>query len=515
MIGSLFRVEVTRNAYILGLVALYCVTHFLLLTRLPMFSDEAVNINRASDTFESFHNFKNYGLWDGRWLTVKTLGLFLQLPLSPLVSIRAAAVVSGVGTLVAIILGGKILFSRNEGVIAGSLFLVVPYAFFVNRVAVSDNFAVAFGAWALVLSIAVATSTSVVLPLLLAVALIGAILSKLSGAFLLFIPITAVLFLTARQEWRNALARVAPAYAGSLLVLAVLFWKESGTKHAGDRLGILDPADVGHNLGLVFDWSWSLLTPPLLITTLLALLAVWFVRERRYAFLAVVTIVAVAPYVLITWGLWPHYLLYAVVPTALLLARLATIVAPRARAWLSGWSDSHAAGSVLVAGVAVGLMVWPVFLSLSIMLRPERADLPERLRFQWVTGRPAGYGLTELVDFLNAQANSDHAGITVLRFPYWGPLRDGLDVYLSPSESLRIYYLDPSSPEPYPAAVVDTAERRTLLVINPPIENTELRKLGKLLHPYLEGAELVWSYIKPGGEIELQVWELIKPGSAL
>ena len=508
--GSFLQLQAKQNAFLIALVAAYGLTHLLFLTRLPIFTDEAVNINRASDTFQSFHNFKNLGLWDGKWLTVKIMGVFLNLPIDPLLSIRVSSILFGAGTLVACVAIGKMLFSRNVGLAAGCLFVLLPYAFFFNRVAVSDNYLAAFGAWVLLLSIVVVRSNNRIYEALLALVMIGAILSKLSGVFLLILPVLAALVLVQRAEWRRSLLSVSPALLSGLVVLSVLIWKESGTKQAGERAGILDPSELWHNLGLAADWGWSLLTPPLAVLVLVAVVAAWRIDDRSYRFVTLVVLGVVLPYLLLTIFIVPRYFLFAVVPTALLLARFASIVGFQANRWVPTrrWHASRRAVSVLLAVGALGLLIWPAFMSATILLRPAEVNLPREIRVQFVTGRGAGYGLNELVEFLKERAAQERDGINVLRFRYPGPLRDGLDVYLPSSESLSIYYLDFSGPDVNARAVLDANVRPTFLLLHPPAEAVQLGLIGGSLEPYLKGATRVWRYPKPGGVYQIEVWEI-------
>ena len=508
--GSTIRLKSRQYAFVIVLVVAYGLTHLLFLTRLPIFIDEAVNINRASDTFESFHNFKNFGLWDGKWLTVKIMGVFLKLPIDPLLSIRLSAVVFGVGTLVACVAIGNILFSRKEGILAGCLLALLPYVFFVNRVAVSDNYLAAFGACVLLLSIVVVRSSGQLYVILLALAIMASILSKLSGVGLLFLPVLVALVLVPRTRWKSSLLRVSPALLSGLAVVSVLIWKGSGTKHVGDRAGVLSPEELWHNLGLASDWFWALLTPPLAILLLVSIVATLRIRDGRYVFLVLAMLGTVMAYILLTRGITPRYFLFAMVPMALLIARFLSVVDTQARPWISGLrrQSSGRMAHVLMVGGLLALLTWPALASIGILLQPDRASLPGEIRVQYVTGRGAGYGLTELVAFLKERAASERDGINVFRFRYPGPLRDGLDVYLPSSESLKIYYLDTSSNDVDPGTVPDADTRRTFLVLHPPTEEIQLSRTGGSLERYLQGATRVWRFPKPGGDYQLEVWEI-------
>lgn len=142
------------------------------------------------------------------------------------------------------------------------------------------------------------------------------------------------------------------------------------------------------------------------------------------------------------------------------------------------------------------------------MTHPECADLPQEIRFQFVTGWPSGYGLVELAEYLNVQAALGPNGVNVLRFYYWSPPYQGLDLYVAGSESLALHTLDPSSPDLSARVNHLAANRRTLLVLNPPIEADHLQSLDKDISTYLERARRVWYCDRPGGNSGLEVWEV-------
>jgi hypothetical protein len=517
MMDSFFQISVRRKIYIVALIVAYLGSRLYFLTRLPVFIDEALHIQRAQQTLQGD---LLAGMWPtGKWLAVKIMALFVSLPFNALLTARLASVLIGVGTLVACVQIGSKLFSQKEGLIAGSLYVLLPYALFYDRAALTDGFQTAFGAWTLLLSIMVVRSPSRVYIVMLVFALIASILSRLTGALFMLIPLCAVFILTPRAEWRKTLRKIAPSLLGALALLSLFFWKGVGTgevesKAVGAGLSALW-ALAQNNLELASNWFWMLLTPPIAVLAVLSL--VWLSlrsRTREDWFVVLVLFMSVMPYILGAKIWFPRYLLFAVVPISLLTARFLCLVESKiSLCFLSvRWRGAKFARSVFLAGGALGLIVWPTLLNASIVAHPECADLPQRIRYQFVTGWPSGYGLVELAGYLNDLAASEPDGINVLRFYYWNHPYQGLDLYLAPSDSLAIYTLDPSSPDLLAQIEGIAATRRTFFVLNPPVEAEHLESLDKSLESYIKDASRVWHHSRPGGESGLEVWEVYGGG---
>jgi 4-amino-4-deoxy-L-arabinose transferase-like glycosyltransferase len=255
-----------------GLVALYLVSRTAFLLRLPPFIDEATHLLWAHEMLEG--NLAA-GAYDGRWATIQIFALVSLLPLEPLLAGRIVVVIAGLFTMFAIIFSGKLLFSMKEGLLAGLIYVALPFALFYDRLGLADGLSLAFGAWTLFISIKTVRSDKGYYSVLLTITLIGAILTKTSGIISILFPVLAVGFLLPRDRWKIGVRKVAPAVIAGLLIAFTLWLRGAGSSGFFEKTSgglLIDPAIIPINSGVAASWYWSLLTPMMAIISVLALI---------------------------------------------------------------------------------------------------------------------------------------------------------------------------------------------------------------------------------------------------
>jgi hypothetical protein len=487
-----------------ALAIAYLASRLVSLMRLPAFTDEAVYIGWARETLVG--NLAA-GLADGKWLSIKIMSLFMLLPLHPLVAARSLSALAGLITLILCIATGTVLFSKREGLIAGLLLALLPFTLFHDRMALVDGMLTAWGAGILLLSILACCPGSRRTGWLLPLAIVAAVLSKSSAVFFLAIPVAAVLVLPPHGSRLAALARVAPALVCGTATFVFLMKTGSGSYQLG--LTVLNGGNDGwttiwRNLGLAQNWLWTWFTPPLAVLAVLSLgLFMNRTRRRPVIFLWLAGLSQVAAYVVTARVWYPRYLLFVAVPACLLMAGLlgAAFEAAVRPVWIRE--------TVLGAAGVLLVLAWPLAQDIPIIWDPLNAGMPEADRFQYVTGWPSGCGLPELEDYLRQQAASAPAGLNVLNFSYWTPSYSGLNVYVSSSESLRLYGMDPFT-SPRPAWASGLAQtQRTLVVLNGGQEAGNLKKIGRSLDDFLRVGRKLWEHPRPGSSTGLEVWEVL------
>ncbi len=482
------------------LVVGYIVSRLAFLTRLPVFVDESTDIQWAQETI---HGQLMAGAYDSKWLPVKIMALFTLLPFDVLFCVRLAAVIMGLATLVACILIYGELFSWPESLLAGLVYVVLPFALFYDRLALAEIYLSAFGAWCIFLSIVLIKRKGPIPVLSLCVVTCAAILSKLTGAVFLAMPLIVCVFLVANGSRHAYLRGTAPAFISGLGLLLFLIWRGYGTQQVSANAGIPQLTLFLQNLRLSYLWLTTLLTPILAFVGASAVLVwAWFgvTRQARpEAFLVALILVTFIPYALVSVIWFPRYLLSMVVPISLLLARTIEISARKISESAPGPMRSRTTALAILASV---LLLVPSSLNWSIITSPETAPLPSAETEQYVRGWASGYGLPELAEFLRSQSQASE--VNIVRFNFWAPPFQGLDVYLNATGAMHIYTLDPFDLET-PTRIVYLAQvRRTLFVSNP--EGEQLQ--GVVTQKYLANATRVWHYARPGLESSLEVWEL-------
>jgi hypothetical protein len=130
-----------------GLIPLYLITRLIALTALPISSHEATWIHWAQIVAQ-YPNEWLIAVSGGQkplftWLTAITLNIFSD----PLAAGRWVSVLAGLASLTGLYLIGRDLFNRAIGFLAGLIYIVVPYAYFFDRLAYPDGLLSAVVIW--------------------------------------------------------------------------------------------------------------------------------------------------------------------------------------------------------------------------------------------------------------------------------------------------------------------------------------------------------------------------------
>jgi 4-amino-4-deoxy-L-arabinose transferase-like glycosyltransferase len=492
----------------LSLGAVFLLTRLSFLTRLPAYVDESVHLHWARGFLDP-HFIAEFSV--GKWLPVRIMALFLLLPVDPLFAVRMASVAMGLAVLAGCVVINRELFSSTEGLLAGVVYTVIPYALLYDRMALADIYVVAFGTWAVYSSILAARRPGQAPLLAMSLCIYGAILSKPTGVLFLLVPILVSLLLVGGANRTDYLKRVWPTLLGGMALLLFLVWAGYGTgllvsqvafEHRGQLASMLI-----RNLEESGRWFTVLLTPPVALLTIVAVagaLIRGIVGARAEVFLALLLAVAVLPFALVAKTWYPSYLLFALVPISLLLARMIT-VAVAAVSRVAGKLSLPLAVPTRRAGygIVILLLVYATApVDVALMTRPPDATLPSVESTRYITGGLSGYGLPELATFLRAQAQT--RPLNVVRFDLVQPP----NVYLTATEAIHVYTVDHRD-QRAAAQIAGLAEaRRTLFVSNP--ENEE--SMGVSAGSYIGKAARIWSYFRPGSQTRLEVLEVQREG---
>lgn len=485
------------------LAAAYLFSRLWAVTHIPIFIDEAIHVDWCRATAESFPS--SNPIFDGKWLSIKIfcLASSIDAPFDELIAARLSVVALGLTATLACYLVGRDLFSKRAGALAVAVYVALPFNVLYNSLALTDGVQMAFGAWAVFLSMRLARTQRWVYVLTLPLALLAAVLAKFSGIVLLGLPLAAVLTLTPRERWAGVALRIAPALLVPLGLFALFY-----------GLGMLQTlqanATVGRralweqvyvNLFAAGGWLWGLLTPSVALLSLVA--AGWllaFERSRAGLFVVSVLVLTVMPYVVISNVWFPRYLVAAVIPVSLALGRLLDSVATLAEQRWRGL-----AGAVVPLLVA-GVLSWPLLRSGAVLFALPEAGIPEVERFQFVNGWPSGYGVRELAAFLREQSAATPGGITIARTVRTDHPLQGLNNYLTPSTSLSLYTFADDDESSVKHLTWLNTRRRTLLVLS--TDHGVPQNLREAGAPLLQCGRTIWSYTRPGGLSGFVVLEL-------
>jgi len=484
----------------LGLVAIFLLMRISFLTRLPVYVDESVHIGWARGSFDSTF-IGEFSV--GRWLPIRIMALFVLLPFEPLLAARLGSVAMGLAVLVGCILINRELFSSTEGLLAGVVYTLLPYALLYDRMALADVYLLAFATWAFYGAILAARREGPASLVAMSLCTFGAILSKPTGGLVLVVPVLVSLFVVDPRERGAYLKRALPTLAGGGALLAFLVWAGYGTGLLASQMAFGQLTSVLiPNLADARQWFVAMLTLPVALLAgvggAVALVAGVF-GARRECLLALLLVGSVLPFALISRTWYPSYLLFALVPISLLLARGATLSVRTIAAGAIQRGRTIALAGYAVVVLLLTLSTAP--LDMALLTRPQDAALPLIESSRYIRGVLSGYGLPELAAFLRSQAQQ--GPLNVVRFDLVQPPKDGLDVYLSDDDAIKLYAVDHRDERTAVQIATLAARRRTLFVSNPEAEES----MGVAIGSYIGRAERIWSHLRPGAQTRLEVWE--------
>jgi Dolichyl-phosphate-mannose-protein mannosyltransferase len=221
-----------------GLIPLYLITRLMALTALPISSHEATWIHWAQIVAQ-YPNEWLIAVSGGQqplftWLNAVTLNIFPD----PLAAGRWVSVLAGLASVTGLYFVGRDAFNRTVGFLAGLIYIVVPYAYFFDRLALPDGLLLAFGIWTLRWSLHIIQETK---PNAKAFKILGmlmgaALLTHVRALFLLPILVMVFYFWRVHQRpefWKRFGICVGIAFAMNLPVLLNASYPASDRLRAG------------------------------------------------------------------------------------------------------------------------------------------------------------------------------------------------------------------------------------------------------------------------------------------
>jgi hypothetical protein len=346
-------------------------------------------------------------------------------------------------------------------------YIACPFTLFYDRMVLTDSFLAAFTALSLALSIALARDPDVKTGFALGLALALAVLSKTTGLLLVAVPGLAVLVVgreRARAAWPLA-ATYAVAASLSAYPLWLFFRK---TDELAGAVGVRDnessfTTNAAANLHLAAEWLWAYWTPPLALLAVVGLIAALFHRDRLrgFALLAALAALPTLAFVAVSEIWYPRYLLFTTVPMLPLAAYGLVAAADAVRTRLALGRTTTA----LMAAALLAAALWPALrFDHALWTDPARAPLPALDRFQYVTGWPSGYGVSDSVAFLRAERARHGEGIVVVTA---GPSTTASTVRLlyARDPAVEVRYVDPAQQSP-PDVVRESGGRAVFVVVS-------------------------------------------------
>lgn len=473
-----------------GLILLHWLTRLIALDSLAFFIDEANHLWWARDVW-ALHPFQAAS--DGRLLNVLWMAAFWPFNAGVWLP-RASVVLVTTAGLACTLAYTRRLVSLRAAVIAGLLYTFLPLTFFFERMALADSISAPFVAGSLWgaaqfylqrnASGTPASKGRLFWAALSGAALTAAVFSKISNLIFLGIPLAAAVLLFRPSEWRRAVQMAAIMYGACFFTLApsALAVKVLGKSDLGfDLLNLKTqitlaqlPQQIQSAGSTVLGYAGAYMPFPLwLVLTVGIGIGLW--RGGRPVWF-VVGVLGATVAALIGRTSSPY-----------LESRFLPVYAPMI-AIAAGAGLAHLTARWKPIGLAVGAVVMlgsGAAFAWQGWTQPELLTLPERDRWQYITGWPSGYGFREI------------AADTIAR----GEAATLVTLDLGGEERFAGYLLGRTDQVTARRYVEGMSLEGITLVIDTPKDDQELSAKGwKLVE--------IARYPRPGGESALVVYRV-------
>lgn len=207
-----------------GIIILYIFTRLYNIMSLPIFTDEAIYV-RWAQIANNDASWRFISLVDGKQPSfVWVMMIVMRFVEDPLLVGRLTSVIAGLFSVIGLFFLGREIFKNSAiGIISAFLYVIYPMAIVYDRMALYESLLIAFAVWSLYLVILLIRRMRLDIALILGMVIGGAVLTKSSGFFNIYLlPISLLLFdLKQEKKWKRLLNWVGFAFLVTLLTYAI------------------------------------------------------------------------------------------------------------------------------------------------------------------------------------------------------------------------------------------------------------------------------------------------------
>jgi len=434
---------------VVSLALLIFITRVINLLNIPIFTDEAIYIRWAQiGLVDPAHRY--ISLTDGKqplltWLMYPMLKVFPD----PLFAGRFVSVISAVAAVVGIYLTARELFGKKSAVYGALIYLISPFALIYGRLALMDSLLAAIGVWSIYLSILMVRRIRLDVSFLLGTTIGLGVLTKSSAFFYLYLLPLSLLFFDIKQQKRFSLFI---KWSGLALISIIIVQIMYNSLRLSPWFYLIKQKNYSFVLTIseFFKNPFALFIPNLnglvpilfsyLTMTVSAALVIGIVwgtikKDIRLIYLFLWFLL---PFLgLASFGkvIFPRFILFMTMPIF--------IIAGYTISRLSVFAFKKMKILLLIPLVVLMLPFYQCYL---IIFSPVDAAVPQIDRNQLFDDWPAGYGVREVVAYL--QEKSEFSKIVVGTEGTFGLFPAVFEIYLGTNTNVEIHGYWPVSEVP-------------------------------------------------------------------
>ncbi len=401
------------------LVIAYFVTRLLFLTKLPIFTDEAIYIRWAQVALHD-SSWRFISLTDGKppmqtWIMM----LFLKVIQDPLLAGRLSSVLSGFFGMIGVGFLGYGFFKNTKiALISSLLYIFYPLALLHDRLAIEDSLSAMWYVWALYFSLILFRKVNLKNSYNLGFILGCGALTK-AGAFIsmALMPFMFIIFDFSQKGIKNKILR-AIGYGLISVLIGMMMYSILRLSPLYGTIGLKDTVFIYP----LKDWlSHTLLWKYQLFTGNIQSLILWFVEYFNVSYMVfllvglisisfwreklVLLVYFAAPFVFdAMFGkvIFPRYILFMTV----VLLPIAAYGIWRSATILIKSKEKYFSKYLLVLTI---IAILPTFyVSIYFITDPVNAPIPQADKNQYVLDWPAGWGVKESIQYLKNESMNQH-----------------------------------------------------------------------------------------------------------
>jgi len=480
-------------------IAAFFITRLVNLTILPVFADEAIYV-RWSQIMRNEPTLRFLPLSDGKtplfmWILIPFFKFFQD----PLFAGRLVSVLSGFGTLVGIFVLARYLWNSRVAFLSAFLYIFSPYMLFFDRMALVDSFLNFWGIWSLFLAVLLVRTLRLDVAMFLGFALAGAVLTKPSGWFFLYLlPLSLILFdfrgPTEKTSGEAAYLKKPIAFRlgklfGLWMVSAFFAFLGYNLLRLGPNFAMI----AARNKDYVFTlqevlthpldpfkariveftgWFGTLLTWPIFIASLFGI--VWGIvrKERTLIFLFLWALLPFLIQAEVAKDISSRYLIFSATQLLFLAAFFINQIFD---------FGGRKFGKVFVPIFLILISILPAIFIFQLLSNPQEAPLPRKERSGYLEEWTSGYGIKESADYLKKVAQKEK--VVVGTEGAFGTLPDGLQIYLEGVLNVRVFGTGVVPVYELPKSLIEASkENQTYFVVNASrklFDDEKLQLVGK------------------------------------